>query len=172
MRKERADMKALTGLLLVAIGLAVMLWCGEARALFAGIEETAVEEGDNDEPGEAAPGRNSPIRGGAAGNPRRLTSAFDRDPMPEMPETMPAEVARRAETWSSRPRNSKRFDRLLHGDAYVPPAPGHPLARPATEAAPATRPAGGRGLDCLVGAIVVGGLALIGFLLWRSHGRG
>ena len=154
-------------ILVVAAGLGALCFCGEARALFVGVDENsnvADNGGGTDQVGDAS----NTDSGRTAASGERIVNPFDKAPALNMPETMPEEVVRQAGKSYNRPHNSKRFDRLLGGGADTPAA-AHPAVRtPDKEnAAPAPKPS--HALDYLIGAIAVAGVGVVGYLLLRGR---
>jgi hypothetical protein len=160
-------MRRATRILVVALGLGALCFCGEARALFVGTENDNDAETNNGNTNPAGDANNTGP-GHTAASGERLVNPFDKTPALNTPETMPEDVVRRASEWYNRPHNSKRFDRLLNGGTDAP-AVAYPAARGMADTGtpPARKP--GHALDYLIGAIAIGGVGILGFLLLRGR---
>ena len=158
-------MKANTSLhgALVALIALVSLWlCGEASALFAGLDDSADETAAIDSTGT---GSSTSDTSSSSGARDAIVNPFDDGVRSTMPEDTPGVAMRRSILWTTRHRNARRFEHLLHGEQ-----PRTAEVRPIEEeAAPSGPPKRSRALDYVLGVVVVAGLGAIALLLFRRH---
>jgi len=148
----------------VALVALMSLWlCGEASAMFTGIDDSA-DEGTAEAGGETG-SRTGEAAAHSTGSGEAIVNPFDDRLGSTMPENRPGEALRRSSVWTARHRNARRFERLLHGD-LTPPAAAGPVER---TCARSERPKVSNGLDYVVGVLVVAGLGVIGLLLFRRY---
>lgn len=135
--------------LVVIIGVAALLLCGEADALFVG-PAGSEKSGTDDDSGQ------------------EVVNPFDGSEA-TMPEATPESMRRRSSAWYNRPRNAKRFERLLRGDVELTTVM-RVTEKPSDTAAAKVRKDKGSFLDYLLGGVVVVGLGAFGVLLFRARG--
>lgn len=133
----------------VGVAVAALWFCRSATAMFVGPEEQK----------ESVPGGESEK---AVVNPFEASRTT-------MPEAAREIFENRRTVWHDRPRNAKRFERLLAGDN---PTPRPPIAQASVGEPGAAEAKGGVSVfDVALVVVVIGGLGVIGVLVLRARPR-
>ncbi len=152
---------SLRGALGALIALVSLWFCGEASALFTGLDGSADETAAIDSSGTGSSTSDTSTSSGS----RDVVNPFDDGVRSTMPEDTPGVAMRRSSSWTARHRNARRFERLLHGE-QTPTVEVRPVEEEAEPSGPLKR---SRALDYVLGVVVVAGLGAIALLLFRRH---